>query len=210
MQFSEMLENTLYSSFQTNMLEAMIKCLFSSYRTSFDYCTKTFSKEESHDLLPFYRWVQLRTELRGLGGRFKEITTTSEPNGSSYHIVIDSDMVMLTVSSVDHPSAMPRSASYRTTYANKFQLNIFDPPDDDAKVYAVLTHGFKRDKWDDRRIPAFARIIFPSENCESYLHHVDLFEKFNPLITALTTQNKAVDTKTKEVSPQVTKKIIGE
>lgn len=207
MHFKEEIEETFYASFQNNILEAMIKCLFSSYKIAFDNCMKNFPEEEGHDLLPFYRWVQLRTELRGLGGRFRAITTKAEPNGSSYHIVIDSDRLMLTVSSVDHPTALPRPASYRTAYANQFQLDIFNPLPNDSKVYAVLTHGLKRD---DKQKPAFARVVFPSENFESYMHHIDLFEKFESIVTSLAAPTSRAEIKTKEISPKVTRKIVGE
>jgi hypothetical protein len=201
------IEEVFSTSFQDYVLESMIKSLFSSYQISYDYCTKNFSEEEGHDLLPFYRWVQLRSELRGLGGRFKEITTKAEPNGSSYHIIIDSDRLMLTVSTVDNPKALPRPALYRADYANDHQLDIFRPLPDDSKIYAVLTHGFNRK---ERYKPAFARIIFPAKGFEYYIHHIDLFAKFKSLIVSLSEPTKQADVTTKEMSPKVIRKIIGE
>ena len=206
MRLVEELEKVFDDSFPRQIQEALIKCLFSAYKVTYEECLK-FPREESHDLLPFYRWVQLRTELRGLGGRFQEIETTSEPNGPApcYHILINTERIMLTVSSVDRPGALPRPASYRIEYANEYQLNLFNSLPEDSKVYALLIHGVNQT---DKRRPAFAQIGFPAKGFESYIHRIDLFSKFETLVKSYLVPSEEVAKVTvKEFAPQVIKKM---
>jgi len=202
MSFTKELEDAFNASFPVHVLEAMVKCIFNAYKVAYDECKQRFTPEEAHDLLPFYRWVQLRMELRGLGGRFQQLQTTAEPNGSSSHIVIDSYQFMLTVSSVDRPGGFPRPANYRYDYANESQLSLLEPLQNNSKVYAVLIHGVDKK---DRSRPAFSEIVFPEKGFESYIHKIDLFSKFDGLFK---TVDKAPELK--EVSPRVIKKAQGE
>lgn len=196
------LEDVFNASFPTHILEAMIKCIFNAYKVAYNECKQKFTPEEAHDLLPFYRWVQLRMELRGLGGRFQELQTTAEPNGSSFHIIINSDRLMLTVSSVDRPGGFPRPAIYRNDYANECQLNLFEPLPKDSKVYAVLIHGPDKK---DRSTPAFSEIVFPEKGFESYIHKINLFSRFDSLINPVDKAKPEL----RELQPQVLKKVQG-
>jgi hypothetical protein len=205
MAFTEELESIFDDSFEKQTQEALMKCLFSAYGGSYEKCYKEFPKEEAHDLLPFYRWIRLRTELRGLEGRFGEIETTSEPNGPapSYHLVVKTNRVILTVSSVDGPRSLPRPALYRIEYANTHQLDLFKPVEN-SKVYAILIHGPKQG---DKRQPGFAQIGFPAKGFEYYIHRIDLFSKFNALVKSLSGQSEEVaKTTLKELTPQIIKK----
>ena len=209
MGFVEELERIFDGSFEEQTQQALIKCLYSAYKEAHNECFKKFSKEEAHDLLPFYRWIQLRSEFRGLGGRFKEIETYHEPNGPapSYHIVINTERVILTVSSVYGPGALPRPAIYRTEMANTHQLNFdFIKSDEDHnKVYAILIHGVKRD---DKKQPAFAQIGFPAKGFEYYIHRIDLFKKFDVLVKSLSSPSeKTIEPIPKELAPQIIKKV---
>jgi hypothetical protein len=196
------LEDAFNASFPAHVLEAMVKCIFNAYKIAYDECNQKFTPEEAHDLLPFYRWVQLRMELRGLGGRFQELETTAEPNGASSHIVIDSDRFMLTVSSVDRPGGFPRPANYRYDYANESQLSLFSPFPNNSKVYAVLIHGVDRR---DRSKPAFSEIVFPEKGFESYIHKISLFSRLDSSIKPVDEAKPEL----KEISLQVIKKAQG-
>jgi hypothetical protein len=57
------LEAAFEAAFPAQVQEAIIRCLFNSYETAYADCAK-FQTEEAHDIRPFYRWVQLRDELR--------------------------------------------------------------------------------------------------------------------------------------------------
>jgi hypothetical protein len=171
-------------SFSMSVQEAMIKCVFNSYAVAYELC-KRYPREESHDLLGFLRWIELRSQLRGLGGRFNEIETYESPNGSasSYHIVIDAEKLMLTVSSVPAPAILPRPASYRLEYAIQSQYELFEQPEQKSKIYGILIHGANSK---DKSKPAFIQVRFPETNYGGYIpHRVDLFARHNDLVKDL-------------------------
>lgn len=183
---SDQLDRIFDVSFPKQIQEAILKCLFDAYAIASDECSK-FPKEEAHDLFPFLRWIQLRTLLRGLADRFESVEAQVEPNGtaSSYHVCINAGQVKLTASTVDDPSALPPFANYRAEYAAQSQLDLFednDPFPPDGKIYVILTHG--KDQL-NRRQPAFARIIFPEKDCQSFVHRIDLFERHKELVDSL-------------------------
>ena len=48
-----------------SLQRAIIRCVFNAYGTAFD-AVKHFPREEARDLRGYYRWVQLRYEMRGI------------------------------------------------------------------------------------------------------------------------------------------------
>ena len=174
------LERTFESSVSKQVLEALIRCLFGAYRTAFEECAG-FPAQEAHDLRPYYRWIQLRSDLRGVADRFAGVQATPEP----YHTLLTIGRILLTASPVDGPGELVRRSNYRTTYANSSQLELFEknePPPDDAQFYAILIHG--QDPNEPRQ-PLFAQIAFPDKNLDSYVHKIDLFSRFQSLVDSL-------------------------
>lgn len=192
------LEQAFDTSYSFEIQEAFLKALFSSYKMAFHECSK-FDEEEAHDLRPFYRWIQFRKELRGVGNRFRSLESIVEPNGSasSYHIVIDSDHMMLTASSVSVPGILPRASRHRVHYANECNLDLFKREPIYDKIYAVLTHGAAKK---EQRQPGFAQIIFPGKGFESYIHKIDLFERFHELVKSLSIPKEETS---KEKHPEI-------
>ena len=103
MSFREESENAFHQSFENQTQEALIRALFDAYLLSHNECYSSYHNHEANDLQPFMRWIKLRHILRGMGDRYKNLAASSRPNGrgSSYHIRIDTDLLVLTVSSSD-------------------------------------------------------------------------------------------------------------
>ena len=186
MKLSDQLEQIFNRSFPVLIQQAILRSLFDAYSIAVEECKK-FPKEEGHDLLPFFRWVQLRTLFRGLAERFDSIQVKVEPNGtaSSYHVCLSAGQIKLTASTVDDPSALPQFAHYRREYAARSQLNLFEsnePLPADGTVYVILTHA--KDQANPTK-PAFANIIFPDKEAGSIVHKIDLFERHNDFIKNL-------------------------
>ena len=174
------LEQVFDSSFPIEVQEALIRCLFGAYKTTFEECAR-FPDEEAHDLRPFHRWVQLRADLRGIADRFKGVAASAEP----YHTLLTAGHVKLTASSVTDPEDLVRPALYRHAYANESQLELFlqdSPPPDGATLYVILKHG--PDPAEPRQ-PSFAKIVFPTKDCQSYVHEIDLFARVKALVESL-------------------------
>lgn len=174
------LEQVFDGSVQKQVQEALIRCLFGAYRTTFEECAR-FPEEEARDLRPFYRWVQLRADLRGIAQRFKGVRATAE----RYHTLLSTGRVILTASAVEGPGNLVRPALYRQTYASSSQLDLFikdTAPPDDAQLYAILLHG--PDPAEPRQ-PLFGQVAFPDKACLSYVHEIDLFSRFEALVGSL-------------------------
>ena len=106
---AEKLDLTFNDSIPEIIQESLLRCVFTAYKIAYEGCEK-FAKEEAHDLRPFYRWVQLRNEFRGLAERFKELTVDVEPNGSggTYYILLACKQIMLTASALEEGACLPR------------------------------------------------------------------------------------------------------
>ncbi len=184
MGLNEELDSYFDASFSRQVQEAFVKCVINAYAISYESCKK-YSKEEGHDLLGFQRWIEIRNQIRGLGGRFNEIETYTEPNGPapSYHVVINSEKIILTISSVQSPWILPRPASYRKEYAVQNQYHLFEKLSPNSKIFGLLIHGANSK---DRSKPAFLQVRFPNRDYEAYIqHHIDLFTRFDALVKDL-------------------------
>lgn len=167
--------------------EALVKCLFGSYRTSFDACAH-FQPEEAKDLRGYYRWIQLRDELRGLGDRFPGIVATPE----EYHTLITAGRIKLVACSNREPGSPLRSATYRREYADK-SLNLFESPptlaSDEDYIFTILEHGV--DCLEPRQ-PAFARILFITKDMK-IAHDINLFARHKNLVDSLSIPLQSVE-----------------
>ena len=116
---------------------ALIQCIFGAYNTAFEDCSK-FQEEEARDIRPFFRWVQIRSDLRGLPARFPDVLASAE----RYHTRVTCGKVILTASAVEEPWELPRRATYREEYASN-QLDLFSENvvTDGEYLYAILGHS---------------------------------------------------------------------
>jgi hypothetical protein len=186
MSIAEQLTAIFDASIPKRVQEALIQCVFSTYKLAHDECER-FPKEEAHDLRPFYRWVQLRALVKGLPGRFPEVTVEIAPNGSagSFHVIISCGQMVLTASTLDDKSVLPRPAKFRNAYSYESQLDLFipeTPPPEDGSFYGILVHA--PDKNEPRQ-PGFVNIIFPDKLYTTTVNRIKLFDRFPDLVETL-------------------------
>ncbi len=162
-----------------SLQRAIIRCVFNAYGTAFD-AVKHFPREEARDLRGYYRWVQLRYEMRGIGDRFPGITATPQ----DYHTLISSQRIRLIASSATDPESQPRRTLYKLEYANK-SLNLYDPMPSslstDDYIFTIMAHGVDRR---EPRQPAFAKILFVTKAMQIW-HEFDLFARHMDLAKSL-------------------------
>lgn len=162
-------------AFTDDFIEDVMRLQASEYRTSYDECAMFYPYEEAHDLHPHVRRAKIEHKVRDLANAFAGIHATPAPNatGTSYHTRIVSGNVILTINHVNNPNEIVRYAEFRNTYANA-QMGLFDPnepPPDDGYLYAIWIHGASKK---NPKRPDFIHIVFPSEDCESYVCRIDL------------------------------------
>lgn len=172
------IEQLFFHSVPETVQRALIQCIFGAYNTAFEDCSK-FQEEEARDIRPFFRWVQIRSDLRGLPARFPGVLGSAE----RYHTRVTCGKIILTASAVEDPSELPRRATYREEYASS-QLDLFgnDGVSDGEYLYAILTHS--PDPHNHRQ-PYFTHIGFPDRQYHGYIHRINLFERHAQLVTSL-------------------------
>lgn len=174
----EQLENLFDGDITSSVQQALIQCLFGAYRSAFDAC-KHFQTQEAKDLRGYYRWIQIRHEMRGLGDRFSSITAT----GEDYHTLISAGRTKLIACSNRDPGSPLRLATYRLKYANR-SLDLFNPlppPSDEDYIFTILEHGVD---YLQPRQPSFAKILFITKDME-IAHNFNLFARHQIIVDSL-------------------------
>lgn len=175
----EELEQMFNNDVSGHLQQALIRCTFNAYGTAFD-AVKHFPYEEARDLRGYYRWIQLRYEMRGLGERFRGVTSTPQ----EYHTLLSAGRMRLIACSTSDPKSPIRPAMYKLEYANK-SLNLFDPipstPSEDNYIFTIMVHGVDRR---EARQPAFAKILFVTKAMQIW-HEFDLFSRHRDLVKSL-------------------------
>lgn len=174
------LEKIFHQNVPKNIQEALVRCLFGSYRASYRECSN-FPPEEKHDFLGYHRWIRLRTDLRGVAERFHpQMSFTERP----WHTRLNIGQIWLTASSVQDPSR-PKWASYRGLYAATSQYDLFEKnitPPPDSIFYAIMLHHP-----DERnpQFPSFMRIAFPDKRLDFYVCEINMFSLHAELVKSM-------------------------
>ena len=173
------LEMAFHSAIADTVQQALIRCTFNAYWKAFDEC-KHFPPEEARDLRGYYRWIQLRYEMRGLGDRFSSVLATAQ----EYHTLISAGRIRMIACSIRELGSPVRPATYKLGYANK-SLDLFEPPpsspDGDDYFFTVMVHGV--DALNPRQ-PSCAKILFVTKAMQIW-HECNLFARHKDLVTSL-------------------------
>jgi len=155
-------------------------------------CFANFASTEGENLLGYYRRAKLEGYLRDAADRYPNLEASAEKADKSgwYHTEVRGGPVVLTQNSVQTPCALVEKAEFRCTLAESSQLSFWpeDRPED-ALLYVVLLHS--RSQWEtpqDRakfgHLPGSAYLAYPSRTLDSYVHAINLFERFPEIVDA--------------------------
>jgi hypothetical protein len=175
-------------AYQEDFLKDLIRLTKTVYLSAYEECKKNYPLEEAHDLRGHIRRAKLEVQLRELGKRYSNVYTNVQTNKkkTSYFTTLQAENVVITANQVAHPKIMVRSAMFRNTLARSSQIELYDEqieiPPVDASLYAILLHG--EDATNPKR-PGFAQIVFPNSDCTKYLAQINLFAKYNVLVSEL-------------------------
>jgi hypothetical protein len=156
---------------------------------------KEYQPGPAKNLYPYVRWATIDDNCLALNNKYEGLQTSSEINIShnSFHTLITSGNIKMTISSVNNPSALPRVALFRNDLAilqyrfdiskDKSTFELLDLKSiSDGTIFAFIIHG---PTLDNQRFPGFIHIVFPDEHCTKYLDRIDLFKRFPDLIEEL-------------------------
>jgi hypothetical protein len=148
----------------------------------------------SKNLYPYVRWANIDNNILSLN-KYEGLETSSNQNivHNSYHTLVKCENIRITISAVNNPSSLPRTAIFRNKLASlQYQFVIskdkinFELKDiesiKNSIVYAFIVHGP-----DDNnpKYPGFIYVAFPNEKCTKYLDKINLIKKFPDLVESL-------------------------
>jgi len=193
----EEFENYLDAHVSEGMQRDIIRRIIGGYR----WCDKIIkdselAEEPVRNIYSVNRSAAIDTMLLGLTGKYGGFEIASRQNSSRnyYYTLIRSPYVVMTVSHVNSPKAVPREAKFRSEYASiqaRFveRNNSFEivPPESCEKIlYAIILHGTV-DK-SNLYIPGFIYLGFPSDNCKSYITRINLYDKYKDTVQEMLQQ----------------------
>jgi len=160
---------------------AIARDIVREYRNAKLYYDTEFRPPEVKDGLPFHRRTCIESMLCDLPAKHPGITIMTKVNrkGNCHHRVLVCGRVMLTQSLVEQEGVLPREAKFRQGYARDPQYLLFgedDPPDEDAPLYAIITHMPVSQK--ENGIPAFIDVVFPDQNYKSSGQKIPLLRRY--------------------------------
>lgn len=192
------LEEMTSTYLPNGFLKAALRSVFTGHEVSHEYVRGEFAAEEADNLLPYYRRAKIEGYLRDAAQRSGlDARVLKSPGSGWWHTEVRSGPVILTASAVQAPCGLVDPSEFRLSLAEPNPEYLWEEPGDvpagDLPLYALLLHS--RSQWvkaSDRRrygmLPGSAYLAFPSSGLESYLHSINLFERFPDVVESFMPQ----------------------
>jgi hypothetical protein len=176
-----------------DFLDRLLRSVFTAHKVSFAHVRAELPLTEARNLLPYYRRAKLEEYLRGAAERSgMHATAVKAPGSGWYHSEVRSGPVVLTASSVQSPCGPVDPSDFRLSLAEENpQYPLWAEPGDvtnEARpIYVLLLHS--RSSWasvtDEQKyggLPGSAYLAYPSAGLETYVHDINLFDKFPEVV----------------------------
>ncbi len=176
-EIDRIVDESLPLEFQRGLLEL----IHFSYEETELRLASEFDSPQVHDLRGHYRRAAIEKRLLEWCGNFERMQASLELNSTqnSYHVLVETLRLVLTVSAVETPNTMVRTALFRQTYS--YQMGLWDDgkiPNKNDRLYGIVLHG-PAEK-DLGRI-GFVVLAFPNSTCTRYIERIDLRQRFYSL-----------------------------
>jgi hypothetical protein len=183
------------AAFKPEVIDGLAKCVWAAYPESHAICSQHLLRDQSHDVRGHFRRGLIERNWKNYARRIPGALVRQESNsiGSSKHVVIEIDGVLLTQSLADSPNDIIQRANFRHTYAEVSQISLFPDPAvvsralDAGKLYAMFLHGVSTNP----KQPRFMSVVFPTRDCLSYLDDatIHVMAEFEELAKSIRTDN---------------------
>lgn len=169
-------------------LHSVLRALYDCYEAADEACDTVFERPEKVNIRPFYRRAMIEGSLREIARSFPEVTAEARrsPKSGWNHTIVTCGRAAFTQNSASHPDEVVRPSAFRLLYAGRDKQRYLFPDLEekesprDSIVYGILIHG---QSTNSPIFPAFARIVFPKEDLNSYWPgDVDLFAQFPDVV----------------------------
>lgn len=190
---TEELDRALFQHLPLAYAKRALQAVFAAHKIAWDECAAAYAETEAENVRPYAKRAKLEGYLRDIADLFEDVSAeVVRADGSNWnHTEVRAGPVVLTANSVQTPCALVEKAEFRLTLARDAQGVLF--PDErlteSSPLYALLLHS--KSRWDsvsDRRqfghLPGSAYLAFPSADLNSYVHEINLFERFPDVVDA--------------------------
>lgn len=179
-------ERLLLDTFPDGFFPAWIEQIQRAYREAHHYCEGRLRKEEAHDLLGHLRRALAEDGTQRVANRFAPaVACTAHQNAAPnyYHRVLSCGRLRLVEGYSQSAKDVLRSAKHRREYAGsqgEFWPSMVPAvplaAERDA-IFGIIQHGAHPE---DRCIPGYVKVFFPTADCDRYVTGVDLLSRFPP------------------------------
>lgn len=190
-------------------LRRLLRAVFAAHQVSFASVRAEFQPSEAKNLLPYHRRAKIEEYMRDAAERSGMVAKAIKAPGSGwFHSEVRNGPVVLTASSVQTPCGPVDPSEFRLSLAEENPLYLWaEPGDVPAEVpplYVLLLHG--RSVWvtpqDEQKyggLPGSAYLAYPSAGLQTYLHSINLFERFPDVVHSFTPQEWSSDAKVRYI-----------
>jgi hypothetical protein len=174
-------------AFSRNLLRAV----FTARRLTWDHCQTEFPAQEADNVRPWYARGKIEALMREAADLVDGMSSSvQKASGSGWnHTRIYSGPVLLTAAGVQTPCGPVNKAEFRCGLARSNQGVLFGEEKGAGGLYALLLHSPYRWGSDDDRqkygyLPGSAYIAFPAADLDSYVHELNLFDRYPEVVSA--------------------------
>lgn len=188
------LESLTFRHMPEVLFGRLLRAVFAAHQLASENCRNEFAETEAMNVRGYYRRAKLEGFMRDTADMVAGVESrVVRGDGNWNHTELRSGPVVLTASSVAKPCGPVDIAEFRETLARDNAQRLWHEPGDvppaDAPLYALLLHSKSAwvtpEEWRDfGHLPGSAYLAFPSPDLGSYVHEVNLFDRFPEVIEA--------------------------
>lgn len=186
---SDELEHLLFANVPLELFGRLLRAAFAAHAIAFEDTYSAYAETEAENVVPYNRRALLEGGMRDAAAMVPGVTAqvVKGPKSNWNHTELRSGIVVITASAVQVPCGVVEPSEFRTTLARSAQGVLWPEPGDDpdpyAPLYALFLHSRsqwvqKKDKEQYGKLLGSAYIALPAPDLKSYVHEINLFERF--------------------------------
>jgi hypothetical protein len=182
------LEKLTFEHLGEAFIKAALRSSFDSRREAWETCKGRFAQPEAANVRPWYARGVQETLLTGAAERFGLEATPEKPSRFWTHreVKSKSGLVVLTAATSQEPCGMVARADYRLGLAEDGQQSLFGEIELGSRIYVLLVTSPYRgtspqDHRDNGYLPGSVYLAWPSRDCQSYVHNINLIERYSDI-----------------------------
>lgn len=187
----EQLEAVFFANVPEQFCRRSLRMIFDARRLAYDHCRAEFPPSEADNVRPWYTRGKVESQLRGVadlhGSDGLTHAVVRAPGTNWNHTEITAGRVLLTAGAVQTPCGPVNKAEFRLELAQSNQPTLFEDSSYGTKIYAMLLHSsYRSPSFADQKkyghLPGSAYLAFPAPDLDSYVHAINLFDRYPDIV----------------------------